>query len=814
MALTVGELLATITVDDAPAEAGLRRTEQGIRRTGRVIEDEAGRAGQAAGRELGEQLAEESERGAARAGSGITSALGAVKGALIGGAIGAALMAGLSEAVEQDKGTDLLAARLGATPEQSERLGKAAGKLFTGGYSESVEAANEALQHLWQQGLVPADATAEQLQQVGGRAQQVADILGEEVGPVAKSVGQMLKTGMAKDADEAFDILVRGTQLGANKAEDLLDIFNEYPTQFRDLGIDGKQAMGLIHQGLEAGARDADIVADAFKELNIRVKDGSAADGLKSIGLNADKMAAAFNKGGPEANAALDQIMDRLRQVKDPSERSKLAFSLLGTQAEDLSKALFSLDPSSAVAGLGAVDGAAAKAGDTMRDNASTRWTQFTRGLQQGAVDILGSKVVPALMSAADWVGTLGTKYDTARKYVGEHSLAFSIAAGVIGAVLLPTLIALGVQATVTTATTVAGWVAQGAAAVATGATYLVTNAQMIAGWLAQGVAAVAAGARVVGAWVLMGTQSLLQAARMAAAWVIALGPVGWIIAAVVGLVALVIGNWDTVSSATAAAWNWIVGFVKSAAGWLVDVFLNWTLIGLLIKHWDSIKSGAVTGWNATVDFVRGIPGRIVEFFLNWTLVGLLIRHWDSIRSGVAEKASGLVSDVKALPGRIAEGLGNLGSLLVDKGRDIVRGLWSGIQSMGGWLRDTLMGWAKNLIPGPIAKALGIHSPSRVMARQVGRWIPAGIVSGIEGAQPELAAAMRDLVEVPDTPALTAAARTPLPAVAAPLPAAYGSAPAGHLGGGPLLHIEQFNAGGQSPEQLAAALGWELKVRG
>ncbi|SDT69807.1 Phage-related minor tail protein [Streptomyces sp. TLI_053] len=814
MALTVGELLATITVDDAPAEAGLRRTEQNIRRTAQVIEDEAGRAGQAAGRELGEQLAEESERGAERAGSGITSALGAVKGALIGGAIGAALMAGLSEAVEQDKGTDLLAARLGATPEQSERLGKAAGKLFTGGYSESVEAANEALQHLWQQGLVPADATAEQLQQVGGRAQQVADILGEEVGPVAKSVGQMLKTGMAKDADEAFDILVRGTQLGANKAEDLLDTFNEYPTQFRDLGIDGKQAMGLIHQGLEAGARDADVVADAFKELNIRVKDGSAADGLKSIGLNADKMAAAFNKGGPEANAALDQIMDRLRQVKDPSERSKLAFSLLGTQAEDLSKALFSLDPSSAVAGLGAVDGAAAKAGDTMRDNASTRWTAFTRGLQQGAVDVLGSKVVPALMAAADWVGTLGQKYDTARKFVGEHSLAFSIAAGIIGAILLPTLIALGVQATVTTATTVAGWAAQAAAAVRTGATYLLTNAEMLAGWAAQGVAAVAAGARVVGAWVLMGAQSLLQAARMAAAWVIALGPVGWIIAAVVGLVALVVSNWDTVSGATAAAWNWIVGFVKSAAGWLVDVFLNWTLIGLLIKHWDSIKSGAITGWNATVDFVRGIPGHIVEFFLNWTLVGLLIKHWDSIRSGVAEKASGLVSDVKALPGRIAEGLGNLGSLLVDKGRDIVRGLWSGIQSMGGWLKDTLMGWAKNLIPGPIAKALGIHSPSRVMARQVGRWIPAGIVSGIEGAQPELAAAMRDLVEVPDTPALAAAARTPLPAVAAPLPAAaYGPA-GGQLGGGPLLHIEQFNAGGQSPEQLAAALGWELKVRG
>lgn len=622
MALTVGELLATITVDDSGAEQGLRRTEQGIRRTGQVVEDEAGRAGQAAGKDLGDGLADQSERGAERASSGITKSLSAIKGALIGGAIGAAVVVGLTEAVDQQKGTSLLTAQLGASPEQAAQLGKAAGKLYSGGYTDSVETANEALKHLWQQGLVPADSTAEHLQQVGGRAQQVADILGEEVGPVARSVGQMLKTGMAKNADEAFDVLVRGAQLGANKSEDLLDTFNEYPTQFRDLGVDAKQAMGLIHQGLEAGARDADVVADAFKELNIRVKDGSAADGLKSLGLNADKMATAFAKGGPQANSALDQLMDRLRLVKDPAERSRLSVALLGTQAEDLSKALFSLDPSTAVAGLGAVDGAAKKAGDTMRDNASTRWTQFTRGLQQGAVEVLGSRVVPALMSAADWVGTLGEKFDTGKRFVSEHSLAVSIAAGVITAIMLPTLIALGVQGTVTTATLVAGWVAQGATAVATGAVYLVTNAQMVAGWAAQGGAAVAAGARVVGTWVLMGTQSSLQAARVAAAWLIAIGPVALVIAAVVGLVALVVSNWDAIKSATAAAWDWIVGVVRGAAQFMVDAFMTFSLVGLLIRHWDSIKNGAVAGWNATTDFIRGVPGRIVDFFSTGLLSG------------------------------------------------------------------------------------------------------------------------------------------------------------------------------------------------
>ncbi|TFV32301.1 hypothetical protein E4K10_18250 [Streptomyces sp. T1317-0309] len=87
---------------------------------------------------------------------------------------------------------------------------------------------------------------------------------------------------------------------------------------------------------------------------------------------------------------------------------------------------------------------------------------------------------------------------------------------------------------------------------------------------------------------------------------------------------------------------------------------------------------------------------------------------------------------MRGLPGRILSAIGSMNNLLYNSGRNVVLGLWHGIQNMGGWLRSTLMGWARNLIPGPIAKALGIASPSKVLARDVGRWIPAGVVQGIE----------------------------------------------------------------------------------
>lgn len=103
-----------------------------------------------------------------------------------------------------------------------------------------------------------------------------------------------------------------------------------------------------------------------------------------------------------------------------------------------------------------------------------------------------------------------------------------------------------------------------------------------------------------------------------------------------------------------------------------------------------------------------------------------------SFKDSIVSKADEAIAWVRGLPDRIASAVGNLGSLLVSKGKDVVRGLWSGIKSMGAWLRSTLSSWAKDLIPGPIAEALGIASPSKVMARDVGRWIPAGVVKGIE----------------------------------------------------------------------------------
>lgn len=70
-------------------------------------------------------------------------------------------------------------------------------------------------------------------------------------------------------------------------------------------------------------------------------------------------------------------------------------------------------------------------------------------------------------------------------------------------------------------------------------------------------------------------------------------------------------------------------------------------------------------------------------------------------------------------------------SSLFNIGKNVVQGLWNGIQDMGGWLKDKIIGFVKDKIPGPIKSALGIHSPSKVAAA-LGMQVPAGLAKGID----------------------------------------------------------------------------------
>lgn len=149
---------------------------------------------------------------------------------------------------------------------------------------------------------------------------------------------------------------------------------------------------------------------------------------------------------------------------------------------------------------------------------------------------------------------------------------------------------------------------------------------------------------------------------------------------------------------------------------------------------------------NALVDALPVIIKNILAVLTNPTFIRAMIdagvQLLKAVIGGIASMAGNLASAVWD----IIKTIGNVlkPSNLISIGTDVVKGLWQGIQDMGGWLKDKIIGFVKDKIPGPIKSALGIHSPSRVAAA-LGKQVPAGLAQGITANSAMVAKAADDM---------------------------------------------------------------------
>lgn len=217
----------------------------------------------------------------------------------------------------------------------------------------------------------------------------------------------------------------------------------------------------------------------------------------------------------------------------------------------------------------------------------------------------------PVLKTAAGALSALGS-------LAKNHTTTFKVIAATIASLFIPSLIAMGVRATISAAQTVAAWVASKAAA------------------LASATAQVGAITKIVAGWVLMGAQSLLAAGKLAAAWLIALGPVGLIIAAVAAVAAglviaykksetfrhIVAAVFNGIKTVAAGMWNAIKGGAKLVADFFTGPFLRavGTMVSGFVKGLQFLANAALAAFGVIVHggatmlgWVPGIGGKLKD---------------------------------------------------------------------------------------------------------------------------------------------------------------------------------------------------------
>lgn len=588
---------------------------------------------------------------------------------------------------------------------------------FASAFEVDVARASQVAGQLITNGLAKDGAAAFDL--LTAASQRVPAAVREDVLDAADEYGQFFAS-LGYSGEQAFALLTDASaqgMYGIDKAGDAIKEFTVRATDMSKASTDAYDAIGLNAERMAAKILEG---GPAAQDATQKIIDGLL--GIKDPADQANTAIALFGTPLEDLNTAeIPAFLESLRGTSDTLGEVSGASDRMGESLRD--NAQTNLTSFARQAQSLAVDFIGGKLLPGIESVASTLADEFGPAVEDVSAFITDT-AIPAVRDFAGWIE--------------ENQTPITIVAGLIAAVLLPHLIRLGIQQVITTAQVVGGWIAQQVAAVTSSAVSVASTYRMIGAWIAARVAAlasfgqtiaimslyaaesIAAGARAAGAWVasaartvaslvmtaagfvaqgavmvgsmavtvasvvagwaVMGAQALLAAGRVALAWIIAMGPIALVIAAVIGVVTLIVQNWDTILSATqaawgavtgavSAAWEWIKGAVAAALDFLVFLFLNFTGVGLIIQHWDTIKRVTSEAFSAVVGFVT-------DAF--WWVV-------NAISTGVTDA----VSFVASLPGKILGALGDFGSLLFNKGKDLMQGLVDGIGAAGQFVGDT-----------------------------------------------------------------------------------------------------------------------------
>lgn len=244
----------------------------------------------------------------------------------------------------------------------------------------------------------------------------------------------------------------------------------------------------------------------------------------------------------------------------------------------------------------------------------------------------------------------------------------------------------------------------------------------------------------------------------------------------------LVTGNFDQMGSHLSQIWENIKGAastiwegIKSIFSGIVNAIVDFAqghfenLKNGLSNIWNSIKATAASIWQSIKNTVTNLINTLVSTAQNiWNgfkntlssimrgIQSTMTSVWNSIKSSVINIINGLVSGAQQAWNNMTQAVSNavnrvmnlFNSLsninLANIGRNIIQGLINGVTSGLNSLWNTISNIG-NGIRNTIADVLSIHSPSRVMRDEIGKYIPQGIAVGIEADADTAYNAIRNL---------------------------------------------------------------------
>lgn len=190
---------------------------------------------------------------------------------------------------------------------------------------------------------------------------------------------------------------------------------------------------------------------------------------------------------------------------------------------------------------------------------------------------------------------------------------------------------------------------------------------------------------------------------------------IGQIVKGIIQAIPTLVANIPKIFTAIVDVWeafNWL-NLGQKALTLLKDGILG--MVG-------AVRNAGTSIMNAVVDGLKSLPSKLTSLAR-----GATSNLGSALKNGVKTVAAG----AKSIFNGVVDVFAGLPAKMLGIGKDLVKGLWNGINDMTGWIIGKIQSFGDSVLSG-IKKFFGIQSPSRVFRDEVGAMLAKGMAVGIE----------------------------------------------------------------------------------
>lgn len=500
-------------------------------------------------------------------------------------------------------------------------------------------------------------------------------------------------------AQEAMDYIVKGTQNGLDKTNELGDNLSEYAGKFSQAGYSASEYFQPLDNGLKNGAYNLDKVNDAINEVTTRLVDGTIGESIGSFSTKTQELFTSWQNGGVTQKEVIDSIVADIGNCTNQQEALNLAALAFGTMAED-----GNLKFITSLTSVGSTYDSVAGSAQGMFDATTTPMQQMeanTRKLQQSLVPLgqklmeLANTIIPPLVAVittiSGWFEKMPEPVQNFVIILGALIAVFTALVPVIAAV------AVSVGALNISLAPIIGIIA-GVAAAITAIIAIVKNWGAITEWfgnlwttICNGIGQMVETLKTwfLGLWehlkaVWEGICNVVQTAVML---------IGSILQAAFDIITLpyrfiwenckeiIMAVWEAIKSVVSNAINAVSSVISTVMGAIQNVMSTiWTAISTKISSvLNAIKMIVTTVFNAVKSVVSSVWNGIKSTIS--TVVDGIKSKVSSVFNSVKSTVSSVFNGIKSTATSVWNGIKNAILTPIEAARDKIKGIVDKIQS-------------------------------------------------------------------------------------------------------------------------------------